>query len=102
MFEVDVKYEEFYCENLCYIAKSFLNHKTLEYDVEPFLFYILTEYDDYGYHFVCYFSKEKVSSEGNNLSCILVMPFFQIKGYVKILIVFSYLLSKKEKNLWWS
>ena len=98
MFEVDGKYEEFYCENLCYIAKLFLDHKTLEYDVEPFLFYILTEYDDYGYHFVGYFSKEKVSSEGNNLSCILVMPFCQRKGYGKFLIDFSYLLSKKEKT----
>ncbi|KAF7726989.1 hypothetical protein EC973_008184 [Apophysomyces ossiformis] len=35
----------------------FLDHKTLYYDVEPFLFYILTETDDRGCHFVGYFSK---------------------------------------------
>ena len=35
----------------------FLDHKTLYYDVEPFLFYILTETDRHGCHFVGYFSK---------------------------------------------
>lgn len=46
-----------YCQNLCLLAKMFLDHKTLYYDVEPFLFYILTEVDDRGCHFVGYFSK---------------------------------------------
>lgn len=32
----------------------------------------------------------------NNLSCILVMPFCQRKGYGKFLIEFSYELSLKE------
>ena len=99
MFEVDGKYEQFYCENLCYISKLFLDHKTLQYDVEPFLFYILTEYDKYGFHFVGYFSKEKESSQGYNLSCILTMPFHQRKGYGKFLIDFSYLLSRKENKI---
>ena len=31
-----------YAQNLCLLAKLFLDHKTLYYDVEPFLFYILT------------------------------------------------------------
>jgi hypothetical protein len=35
----------------------FLDHKTLYYDVEPFLFYIMTEVDEDGCHFVGYFSK---------------------------------------------
>lgn len=41
------------------LAKLFLDHKTLYYDVEPFLFYILTETDASGCHIVGYFSKEK-------------------------------------------
>ena len=98
MFEVDGKTESIYCENLSYLSKLFLDHKTLEWDVEPFLFYILTEYDKYGYHFVGYFSKEKESREGWNLSCILTMPFHQRKGYGKFLIEFSYLLSRREKK----
>ena len=98
MFEVDGKTESIYCENLSYLSKLFLDHKTLQWDVEPFLFYILTEYDKYGYHFVGYFSKEKESREGWNLSCILTMPFHQRKGYGKFLIEFSYLLSRKEQK----
>jgi hypothetical protein len=43
----------------------FLDHKTLYYDVEPFLFYIMTEVDDEGCHFVGYFSKVN----GGELCC---------------------------------
>lgn len=46
-----------YCQNLCLLAKMYLDHKTLYYDVEPFLFYVLCECDDRGCHFVGYFSK---------------------------------------------
>ena len=48
---------QIYCQNLCLLAKLFLDHKTLYFDVEPFLFYILTEVDKYGAHLVGYFSK---------------------------------------------
>lgn len=99
VFEVDGKLEKIYCENLCYLSKLFLDHKTLQWDVEPFLFYILCEYDKLGYHFVGYFSKEKESSQGYNIACILTMPFHQRKGYGKFLIDFSYLLSKKEAKV---
>lgn len=37
------------------------DHKTLYYDVDPFLFYVLCEKDAKGYHIVGYFSKEKHS-----------------------------------------
>ena len=37
-----------YCQNLCLLVKLFLDHKTLYYDVEPFLFYVLTINDEYG------------------------------------------------------
>ena len=48
MFEIDGKKQKIYCQNLCLIAKLFLDHKTLYYDVEPFLFYVMTECDSYG------------------------------------------------------
>jgi hypothetical protein len=99
IFEVDGRKEAIYCENLCYMAKLFLDHKTLQWDVEPFLFYILCEFDQFGYHFVGYFSKEKESSQGYNVACILTMPFHQRKGYGKFLIDFSYLLSRKENKI---
>lgn len=75
MFEIDGHKNPIYCENLCYIAKLFLDHKNLYYDVEPFLFFVLCEYDEKGFHLVGYFSKEKESSDGWNLNCILTMPF---------------------------
>lgn len=48
---------QIYCQNLCLLAKLFLDHKTLYYDVEPFLFYVMTEADSWGCHVVGYFSK---------------------------------------------
>ncbi|TPX60855.1 hypothetical protein CcCBS67573_g08971 [Chytriomyces confervae] len=98
VFEVDGKNNKIYCQNLCLLAKMFLDHKTLYYDVEPFLFYVMTERDEEGFHFVGYFSKEKRSSSNFNLSCILTLPIHQRKGYGQLLIDFSYLLSKKEEK----
>mmetsp|Transcript_8445 Transcript_8445/g.24012 ORF Transcript_8445/g.24012 Transcript_8445/m.24012 type:complete len:474 (-) Transcript_8445:36-1457(-) len=99
MFEVDGAANKEYCQNLCYLAKLFLDHKTLYYDVDPFLFYVLCEYDDRGYHPVGYFSKEKYSDVGYNLACILTLPCYQRKGYGRFIIAFSYELSKKEMKV---
>ncbi|SPN97434.1 related to histone acetyltransferase [Cephalotrichum gorgonifer] len=96
VFEVDGRKNPVYCQNLCLLAKLFLGSKTLYYDVEPFLFYVLCEYDELGYHFVGYFSKEKRPSSQNNVSCILTLPIHQRKGYGNLLIDFSYLLTKAE------
>ena len=96
MFEVDGKKDKVYCQSLCLLSKLFLDHKTLYYDVDPFLFYVLCEKDRDGYHIVGYFSKEKHSEEGYNLACILTLPPHQRKGYGRFLIAFSYELSKKE------
>lgn len=95
-FEVDGRKNPVYCQNLCLLAKLFLGSKTLYYDVEPFLFYIMTENDDFGCHFVGYFSKEKRPSSLNNVSCILVLPIHQRRGFGHLLIDFSYLLTRVE------
>lgn len=132
-FEVDGRQNPLYCQNLCLLAKLFLGSKTLYYDVEPFLFYIMTENDEFGCHFVGYFSKEKrscgppapsnaydsvdgevdasahggadsagdatdiaLNSPGNNVSCILVLPVHMRRGFGRVLIEFSYLLTKVE------
>ncbi|KAI9317729.1 acyl-CoA N-acyltransferase, partial [Dichotomocladium elegans] len=112
VFEVDGRKNKIYCQNLCLLAKMFLDHKTLYYDVEPFLFYILTEVDSQGCHFVGYFSKagrktahlrytiqEKQSLLDYNLSCIMTLPAYQRKGYGQFLIDFSYMLSRKEGRI---
>ncbi|XP_009299572.1 histone acetyltransferase KAT5a isoform X2 [Danio rerio] len=95
-FEIDGRKNKAYSQNLCLLAKCFLDHKTLYYDTDPFLFYVMTEYDPKGFHIVGYFSKEKESTEDYNVACILTLPPYQRRGYGKLLIEFSYELSKVE------
>jgi len=102
-----------YCQNLCLFAKMFLDHKTLLYDVEPFLFYVMTERDPKTVSFVGYFSKVSIflrrekwivfaanssslstfmkekRSIAHNVSCIVILPIYQRKGYGNWLIDFS-------------
>ena len=99
MFEVDGEKSWEYCENLSYLSKLFLDHKFILYSMSIFNFYVLCEVDEYGYHYVGYFSKNKDHSEQNNLSCILVLPCYQKKGYGRFLINFSYELSMIEKRI---
>lgn len=95
-FEIDGRKHKAYAQNLCLLAKLFLDHKTLYYDTDPFLFYVVCELDVHGYHLVGYFSKEKESTEDYNVACILTLPPYQRVGYGKLLIEFSYELSKFE------
>ncbi len=98
-FEVDGRRQRTWCRNLCLLSKLFLDHKTLYYDVDPFLFYCMCTRDAHGCHLVGYFSKEKESAEGYNVACILTLPQYQRKGFGRLLIAFSYELSKREGKL---
>lgn len=98
-FEIDGRRQRRWCRNLCLLSKMFLDHKTLYYDVDPFLFYVMTTRDEKGCHLIGYFSKEKESADGYNVACILTLPQFQRKGYGRLLIQFSYELSKIEGKL---
>lgn len=59
VFEVDGQMNHTYCENLCLVAKLFLDHKVLYGKWDHFWFYILCEIEEDGYKMVGYFSKEK-------------------------------------------
>lgn len=98
-FEIDGRRQRTWCRNLCLLSKLFLDHKTLYYDVDPFLFYCMCTRDEHGCHLVGYFSKEKESAEQYNVACILTLPQYQRKGFGKLLIAFSYELSKREGKL---
>jgi len=98
IFELDGRKQKTYAQNLCLLAKCFLDHKTLYYDTDPFLFYVMCEYDMWGAHIVGYFSKEKESAEDYNVACILTLPSYQRRGFGRLLIEFSYELSKIEKK----
>jgi histone acetyltransferase HTATIP len=49
-FEIDGRKQKGYTRNLCLLSKLFLDHKTLYYDVDPFLFYLMVRTDEYGSH----------------------------------------------------
>lgn len=97
-FEIDGSRQITWCRNLCLLSKLFLDHKTLYYDVDPFLFYCMCTRNDQGCHLVGYFSKEKQSQDGYNVACILTLPQYQRKGFGRLLINFSYELSKRENK----
>ena len=99
VFEVDGRKHRAFCQNVCLLSKLFLEHKFLKYDVEPFMFYVMTEWDSFGHHFLGYFSKEKESPDQYNVACILTLPPYQKRGIGRLLIEFSYELSKKEDKV---
>ncbi len=98
-FEVDGRRSRKWCQNLCLISKCFLDHKTLYYDVDPFLYYCMVQRDAAGCHLIGYFSKEKENADNYNVACILTLPQHQRQSFGKLLIEFSYELSKVEKKL---
>ncbi|CAI2353120.1 unnamed protein product [Caenorhabditis sp. 36 PRJEB53466] len=97
VFEVDGCIQKYYCQRLCLIARLFLSSKTVFYDTEPFLFYVVTVNDAEGWRLAGYFSKEKYEPDLNNLSCIMILPPFQSMGLGRVLIDLSYALSRREE-----
>ncbi|CAL1696908.1 unnamed protein product [Somion occarium] len=95
IWEVDGAKEKLYCQNLSLFGKLFIDIKTLFFDCDNFLFYILTDADSQRDHVLGFFSKEKVSYDDYNLACIVVLPPYQRKGYGMLMIEFSYELSRR-------
>ena len=55
VWEIHGDQQKLYCQNLCLLAKLFLDHKSIYFDVSPFKFFILTENDNNGQsHLVSY------------------------------------------------
>lgn len=98
-YELDGMAQKRYLRNYSYLARMFLQHKTLEIDVDVFYFYVLYARSgvdihnqrvrrkevkegegpvDTSYHNIGYFSKEKPINllSHNILSCILTMPCY--------------------------
>ncbi|KAI0761183.1 acyl-CoA N-acyltransferase [Trametes elegans] len=99
IWEVDGAKEKLYCQNLSLFGKLFIDIKTLFFDCDNFLFYILTDADSQRDHVLGFFSKEKVSYDDYNLACIVVLPPYQKKGYGMLLIEFSYELSRRAGKI---
>jgi hypothetical protein len=96
--EVDGEQDTLYCQNLCLFAKLFLDTKSVFFDVSSFLYYLLvhTHPTTGEKQVVGFFSKEKMSWDGNNLACILVFPPWQKKALGGLLMAISYEISRRE------
>uniref|UniRef100_A0A1I7YWR4 Histone acetyltransferase n=1 Tax=Steinernema glaseri TaxID=37863 RepID=A0A1I7YWR4_9BILA len=96
VFKVNGHEDKFYCRSLCLLGKLFLDHKSLLYEVDKFIFYVLCEtHGDGSEHPVGFFSKESAIPE-NNLACIMILPPHQCKGYGSFLVQLSYELSLRD------
>ncbi|EAY15307.1 MOZ/SAS family protein [Trichomonas vaginalis G3] len=92
IFEVKGKKQKMFCQCLSLLGKLFIEHKNSYFDVDSFNYYVLCECDDYGAHLAAFYSVESRLVE-NNLSCIVVLPPYQKKGYGRLLVSLSYEIS---------
>ncbi|KAH0590063.1 hypothetical protein H2248_000239 [Termitomyces sp. 'cryptogamus'] len=99
IWEVDGAQQKLYCQNLALFGKLFIDVKTLFFDLDNFLFYILTESTTKQDHILGYFSKEKNSYDEYNLATIMTLPPYQRKGYGMLMIEFSYELSRRTGKI---
>jgi hypothetical protein len=113
--EIDGSDDKIFTQNLSLFAKLFLDTKSVFFDVSTFIYYVLyytpeppnphsTRHhqmpkQDIESRIVGYFSKEKLSWDGNNLACICVFPPWQKKGLGQVLMAASYEFSKWEARL---
>lgn len=84
-----------FTQNLCLFTKMFLDNKSMFFAVDYFDFYVV--YDNLTNKPMGFFSKELLSTDRNNLACILVFPPYQRRHLGTLLIAFSYELSKAER-----
>ncbi|KAF9058803.1 histone acetyltransferase ESA1 [Rhodocollybia butyracea] len=96
-YEIDGKRQLGWCRNLSLLSKCFFGSVKLFYNLLIYILQVIR--DSAGCHIIGYFSKEKESAENYNVACILTLPHHQRHGYGKLLIEFSYELSKKEGKL---
>ncbi|CAK5274212.1 unnamed protein product [Mycena citricolor] len=96
IWEVDGAVHKLYCQNLTLFGKLFIDTKTLFFDCDNFLFYMMTDAESSTKdNVIGFFSKEKASYDDYNLACIITLPPWQRKGYGMLMIEFSYELSRR-------
>ena len=99
VFEADGSVHRRFAESIALISKAFLEHKSLDYDTTPFVFYTVCFITQHGCVVAGYFSREKRNPEKFNLSCILTLPQHQGRGLGRFLVEMSYELSRREGRL---
>jgi histone acetyltransferase MYST1 len=96
VFELRGTVHKVRCQNLCLLGTLFLEHKTLYYDIEAFVFYVLCVCDNAGAHFAGYFSREIDAPGGNVLACIVVLPQYQKRGFGRLMVAMSYEIARRK------
>lgn len=99
IWEVQGSEQKLYAQCLSLFGKLFIDHKTIFFDVEPFVFYVLTDASSSFDHPMGYFSKEIVSYDDYNLACIVTFPPYQRGGFGSLMVEFSYYLSARAGYL---
>jgi len=99
IWELDGAVDKLYCQNLALFGKLFIDIKTLFFDTENFMFYVLTEGKTSCDIALGFFSKEKKSYDDYNLACIVIFPPYQRRGFGMLLVEFSYVLSRRSGML---
>ncbi|CAI4231969.1 unnamed protein product [Auanema sp. JU1783] len=93
IFEVSGKHAKEYCCNLSMMTVVWIRDKVVCFDVDEFIFYILTREVEGSCEILGYFSRCSQSFD-ENLSCFCVFPCFQRMGLGRFLIDFSYLITR--------
>ncbi|KAF3918828.1 hypothetical protein ABW20_dc0100913 [Dactylellina cionopaga] len=99
IYEIDgaIAEHQAFLQRMCLFGKFFIQNKSIWYEFDNFLFYVLVEKkieDTNAFSHCGFFSKEKTSYDENNLSCIILYPPYRSKGLGSALIEFSYYVSK--------
>lgn len=91
-------YARQFCQRLALFSKLFIDHKTLFFDnCDEFVFYAAYIRQE----FVGYFSKEsdiEFNANYNNLSCFMVLPFYQRRGYGSFLASLSDMIAQANSQ----
>lgn len=92
-------HHKLFCQCMCLMAKFFLDNKSMFYHLDYFDFYVAYQTLDKYEVPMGFYSRELLSWESNNLSCICVLPCYQKRHLGTKLIDFSYSLSKYEQQV---
>ncbi|PVF99026.1 hypothetical protein CPB86DRAFT_814326 [Serendipita vermifera] len=93
------KGDKLFCQNLALFGKFFIDWKSVLYDCDNFMFYVTTVVENGVESPVGFFSKEKETAENYNLACIITFPPYQGQGFGRLMIQFSYELSRYEEKI---
>ncbi|KIM31065.1 hypothetical protein M408DRAFT_327958 [Serendipita vermifera MAFF 305830] len=96
---VDSLLHKIFCKNITLFGKFFIDSKSIVFDCATFLYYVITVVEKGSETIAGFFTKEKESAEEYNLACIIVFPPYQRRGLGRLLIQFSYELSKHDGKI---